>query len=93
MMINMKKEYVIKVFKVLLGLVLFGIIGFVALICFYIYMIYGIHSSDEGTRSVACTYDPKQKQYTSIEITTIINQERVKTKGQESDCDLHLKYE
>lgn len=82
-----------KAFKVLKWLILICVLGFVGIIMLYVYMIYGIHPSDEGTRSVACTYDTHKKQYTSIEITTITNQERVITKGQESDCDLHLKYE
>lgn len=87
-----KKEIIKRIFKIGFGIVLFFILGSVMLIGFYIWMIYGIHPSDEGTRSVACTYDNKQKQYTEIEITTIINQKRVKTQGTEADCDLHLKY-
>ena len=79
-----------KIMKVLLSLGLFCIVGFAILIGFYIWMIYGIHPSDEGTGSVASEYDTKQKKYTSIVITTIINQKRIKIKGKESDCTLHL---
>ena len=86
-----KKEIIKRIFKIGFGIVLFFILDFVILIGFYIWMIYGIHPSDEGTRSVACTYDSKQKQYTEIEITTIINQKRVKTPGTEVDYNLYLK--
>lgn len=82
-----------KLLKWLMYLILAALLGLVLLISFYVWMIYGIHPSDEGTRSVACTYDSKQKKYTEIEITTIINQERVKTQGTEADCNLHLKYQ
>ena len=87
------KNILKEILKILLGIVLFFILGFAILIGFYIWMIYGIHPSDEGARSVACTYDSKKKKYTEIEITTIINQKRVKTQGTEADCDLHLNYE
>lgn len=80
------------VLKGVMYLIVAVILGIVLLLSFYVWMIYGIHPSDEGTRSVACQYNPQQKKYTSIVITTIIDQKRVITEGHPSDCDLHLKF-
>ena len=90
---KLKKNQINIILKVAFGIFATLVISAIAVICFYIWMIYGIHPSDEGARSVACTYDSKKKKYTEIEITTIINQKRVKTQGTEADCDLHLNYE
>lgn len=75
-----------KLLKWLMYLILTTLLALILLISFYVWMIYGIHPSDEGTRSVACEYDDKQKKYTPIVVTTIIDQKRVKTKGNASHC-------
>ena len=46
-----------RVLKGLAWLVLVGCLGFVCMIGFYVYMIYGIHPSDEGMGGLACEYD------------------------------------
>ena len=45
------------ILKGLVWLLMASCLGFVLLICFYIYMIYGIHASDEGSGGLACEYD------------------------------------
>lgn len=80
-----------KILKWLMYLILAALLALILLISFYVWMIYGIHPSDEGTRSVACEYDNKQKKYTSIVVTTIMDQKRVKTQGNASDCTTDLK--
>lgn len=70
-----------KLLKWLMYLILTALLALILLISFYVWMIYGIHPSDEGTGSVACEYDDKQKKNTSIVVTTIIDQKRVKPKA------------
>ena len=50
---------------------------------FYIYMIYGIHPSDEGNISISCTWENGKL---TTERTTIIQGERVVSSGEVDDC-------
>lgn len=80
-----------KILKWLFYLILATLLGIILLFGFYGWIIYGIHPSDEGQRSVSCEYDTKRKVYTSIEIITIKAGKRVVTEGDEGLCDLHTK--
>ncbi|RKG30540.1 hypothetical protein D7V32_10945 [Acinetobacter tianfuensis] len=67
-----------RVLKGLAWLVLAGCLGFVCMIGFYIYMIYGIHPSDEGSGGLACEYD-RDFQVTKAEMYRIQDGKRVIT--------------
>ena len=67
-----------RVLKGLGWLVFAGCLGFVCLIGFYIYMIYGIHPSDEGTGGLACEYD-RNDHVTKAEMYRIQDGKRVIT--------------
>ena len=64
--------------KVAAWIVLIVCLGFALMIGFYIYMIYGIHPSDEGTGGLACEYD-RNFQVTKAEMHWIQNGKRVIT--------------
>lgn len=61
-------------------------IGRALLLFFYVWMIYGTHTSDEGQSSLACEYD-QNFQVTQAEITTIQNGEKVSFKAAPSLCE------
>ena len=72
------KHDVKTVLKGIMRLLLAGCLAFVFMICFYIYMIYGIHPSDEGSGGLACEYD-RDFQVTKAEMYRIQDGKRVIT--------------
>lgn len=72
------KKYVGLIVKGSAWLFLAGCVGLVLLICFYIWMIYGIHPSDEGTSGLSCEYD-KNLQVMKAEMYKIQDGKRVIT--------------
>lgn len=53
----------------------------------YIYNIYFIHPSDEGSISISCEKDPKTNENVLKEKTIVRNGERVKIEGTNKDCE------
>ena len=53
---------------------------------FYIYMVYGTHSWDEGGTHILCEEDPITHKMVLIEKTVIRNGEKVKIDGADSEC-------
>lgn len=86
----MNKIFIRKLLKIILGLLITSLLGFVLLLCFYIYMIYGIHPSDEGNRQISCEYN-SQNQLIKVEVTTIIDGKRIVTQGKASECNQQFK--
>ena len=72
-----------KLLKIGLTLSSILLLAFVFFIGFYIYMIYGIHPSDEGNISISCTWENSKL---TTERTTIIQGERVVSSGEVDDC-------
>lgn len=68
-----------------IGLILSSIflLAFVFFIGFYMYMIYGIHPSDEGNITISCTWENGKL---TTERTTIIQGKRVVSSGEVDDC-------
>ena len=68
-----------------IGLILSSIflLAFVFFIGFYLYMIYGIHPSDEGNITISCTWEYGEL---TAERITIIQGKRVMTQAQAEDC-------
>lgn len=64
------------VLKWVLYLIFMTVLGMTLLFSFYIWMIYGIHSSDEGNKSLACEYD-QNFQVTRAEMISIQEGKRV----------------
>jgi hypothetical protein len=60
----------------------------ISIFTFYIYMIYGIHSWDEGATHISCEEDPITHKIVLIEKTGIRNGEKVKIDGTDSECTL-----
>lgn len=73
------------ILKVSFGIFATLVISAIAVICFYIWMIYGIHPSDEGSRGLACEYD-KNYQVTKAEETVIRDGKRIISKADPSLC-------
>ena len=72
------KKYANTMLKALAWIVLTACLGFVFMIGFYLYMIYGIHPLDEGTGGLACEYD-RNFQVTKAEMHRIQHGKRVIT--------------
>ncbi|EPC7287370.1 hypothetical protein [Acinetobacter ursingii] len=72
-----------KIFFWISGLIFVPIISILA---FYIYMVYGTHSWDEGGTHILCEEDPITHKMVLIEKTVIRNGEKVKIDGADSEC-------
>ena len=82
---KLKKNKINIILKVAFGIFATLVISAIAVICFYIWMIYGIHPSDEGSRSLACEYD-QNYQVTKAEETVIQDGKMVVSKADPSLC-------
>ena len=72
-----------KIFFWISGLIFVPIISILA---FYIDMVYGTHSWDEGGTHILCEEDPITHKMVLIEKTVIRNGEKVKIDGADSEC-------
>ena len=72
-----------KIFFWISGLIFVPIISILA---FYIYMVYGTHSWDEGGTHILCEEDPITHKMVLIEKTVIRNGGKVKIGGADSEC-------
>ena len=70
-------------FKIFFILILALLLSFIFFIGFYLYMIYGVHPSDEGKTSISCTWENGEL---TAERITIIQGKRVMTQAQAEDC-------
>ena len=70
-------------FKIFFILILALLLSFIFFIGFYLYMIYGIHPSDEGKTSISCIWENGEL---TAERITIIQGKRVMTQAQAEDC-------
>lgn len=70
-------------FKIFFILILALLLSFIFFIGFYLYMIYGVHSSDEGKTSISCIWENGEL---TAERITIIQGKRVMTQAQAEDC-------
>lgn len=70
-------------FKIFFILILALLLSFIFFIGFYLYMIYGIHPSDEGNITISCTWENGEL---TAERITIIQGKRVMTQAQAEDC-------
>ena len=70
-------------FKIFFILILALLLSFIFFIGFYLYMIYGVHPSDEGKTSISCIWENGEL---TAERITIIQGKRVKTQAQAEDC-------
>lgn len=82
---SLKKNKINIILKVAFGIFATFVISAIAVICFYIWMIYGIHPSDEGSRGLACEYD-QNYQVTKAEETLIQDGKRIISKADPSLC-------
>ena len=70
-------------FKIFFILMLALLLSFIFFIGFYLYMIYGVHPSDEGKTSISCIWENGEL---TAERITIIQGKRVMTQAQAEDC-------
>lgn len=77
------------IFKWFLYLILTALLGLFLLVSFYVWMIYGIHPSDEGSTGLACEYS--QEQVTRAELTMIKDSKRVVVSRDPSFCKKYNK--
>ena len=70
-------------FKIFFILILALLLSFIFFIGFYLYMIYGVHPSDEGKTSISCIWENGEL---TAEKITIIQGKRVMTQAQAEDC-------
>ena len=70
-------------FKIFFILILALLLSFIFFIGFYLYMIYGVHPSDEGKTSISCICENGEL---TAERITIIQGKRVMTQAQAEDC-------
>lgn len=70
-------------FKIFFILILALLLSFIFFIGFYLYMIYGVHPSDEGNITISCTWENGEL---TAERITIIQGKRVMTQAQAEDC-------
>ena len=70
-------------FKIFFILILALLLSFIFFIGFYLYMIYGVHPSDEGKTSISCMWENGEL---TAERITIIQGKRVMTQAQAEDC-------
>ena len=70
-------------FKIFFILILAVLLSFIFFIGFYLYMIYGVHPSDEGKTSISCIWENGEL---TAERITIIQGKRVMTQAQAEDC-------
>ena len=70
-------------FKIFFILILALLLSFICFIGFYLYMIYGVHPSDEGKTSISCIWENGEL---TAERITIIQGKRVMTQAQAEDC-------
>ena len=70
-------------FKIFFILILALLLCFIFFIGFYLYMIYGVHPSDEGKTSISCIWENGEL---TAERITIIQGKRVMTQAQAEDC-------
>ena len=70
-------------FKIFFILILALLLSFIFFIGFYLYMIYGVHPSDEGKTSISCIWENGEL---TAERITIIQGKRVMTQAQAEDC-------
>ena len=69
-------------FKIFFILILALLLSFIFFIGFYLYMIYGVHPSDEGKTSISCIWENGEL---TAERITIIQGKRVMTQAQAED--------
>ena len=72
-----------RLFKIFFILILALLLSFIFFIGFYLYMIYGVHPSDEGKTSISCIWENGEL---TAEKITIIQGKRVMTQAQAEDC-------
>ena len=70
-------------FKIFFILILALLLSFIFFIGLYLYMIYGVHPSDEGKTSISCIWENGEL---TAERITIIQGKRVMTQAQAEDC-------
>ena len=70
-------------FKIFFILILALLLSFIFFIGFYLYMIYGVHPSDEGKTSISCIWENGEL---TAERITIIQGKRVMTQAHAEDC-------
>ena len=70
-------------FKIFFILILALLLSFIFFIGFYLYMMYGVHPSDEGKTSISCIWENGEL---TAERITIIQGKRVMTQAQAEDC-------
>ena len=70
-------------FKIFFILILALLLSFIFFIGFYLYMLYGVHPSDEGKTSISCIWENGEL---TAERITIIQGKRVMTQAQAEDC-------
>jgi hypothetical protein len=73
--------------KIFIWILVLIFVPIISIFIFYIYMIYGTHSWDEGGTHILCEEDPITHKMVLIEKTVIRNGEKVKIDGTDSDCN------
>lgn len=76
-----------KLIKAIGILILTALIIFLIIVGSYIYNIYFIHPSDEGSITISCEKDPKTNENVLKEKTIVRNGERVKIEGTNKECE------
>ena len=72
--------------KIFVWILVLIFVPIISIFTFYIYMIYGTHSCDEGGTHISCEEDPITHKMVLIEKTVIRNGEKVKIDGTDSEC-------
>ena len=72
--------------KIFVWILVLIFVPIISIFTFYIYMIYGTHSWDEGGTHISCEEDPITHKMVLIEKTVIRNGEKVKIDGTDSEC-------
>lgn len=72
--------------KIFVWILVLIFVPIISIFTFYIYMIYGTHSWDEGSTHISCEEDPITHKMVLIEKTVIKNGEKVKIDGTDSEC-------
>ena len=72
--------------KIFVWILVLIFVPIISVFTFYIYMIYGTHSWDEGGTHISCQEDPITHKMVLIEKTVIRNGEKVKIDGTDSEC-------
>lgn len=74
--------------KIFFWILILILVPIISIFTFYVYMIYFIHSWDEGGTFISCEEDPITHKIVLIEKTVIKNGEKVKVTGTDSECTL-----